>query len=151
MSSYKIRIDAKAQTLELFHDRRVIHQFPISTSRFGLGQASGSLQTPLGRFRIYQKIGGDQPLNTVFRGRVPVPNPSDWDKESDLITSRILWLDGIEPHNENTRERFIYIHGTNEEHLIGQAVSHGCVRMRNADVARLFDLVEAGTEVEIVG
>jgi hypothetical protein len=115
-----------------------------------LGQASGSFQTPLGRFRIYQKIGGGQPLNTVFRGRVPVAIRSDWDKESDLITSRILWLDGVEPHNENTRERFIYIHGTNEEHLIGQPASHGCVRMRNEDITRLFDLVEAGTEVEIV-
>ena len=151
MSSYKIRIDAKAQTLELLHDSRVVLQFPVSTSRFGLGQASGSFQTPLGRFRIHQKIGGDQPLNTVFRGRVPVASPSDWEKESDLITSRILWLDGVEPHNGNTRERFIYIHGTNEEHLVGQPASHGCVRMRNGDVTRLFDLVEAGTEVEIVG
>jgi L,D-transpeptidase YbiS len=150
MSSHKIRIDTKEQTLHLLHDQRVVHQFPISTSRFGLGQGSGSFQTPLGRFRIYQKIGGGQPLNTVFHGRVPVANPSDWDKESDLITSRILWLDGVEPHNENTRERFIYIHGTNEEHLIGQPASHGCVRMRNEDITRLFDLVEAGTEVEIV-
>jgi hypothetical protein len=151
MSSYKIRIDAKAQTLQLLHDRKVVYQFSVSTSRFGLGQGSGSFQTPLGRFRVYQKIGGDQPLKTVFRGRVPVAGPLDWHKESDLITSRILWLDGIESHNQNTRERFIYIHGTNEEHLIGQPVSHGCVRMRNDDVARLFDLVEAGTEVEIVG
>ena len=150
MSSHKIRIDTKEQTLHLLHDQRVVHQFPISTSRFGLGEASGSFRTPLGRFRIYQKIGGDQPLNTVFRGRVPVTNPSDWDKESDLITSRILWLDGLEPHNVNTRERLIYIHGTNEEHLIGQPASHGCVRMRNEDITRLFDLVEAGTEVEIV-
>jgi hypothetical protein len=150
MSSHKIRIDTKEQTLLLIHDQRVVQQFPISTSRFGLGQASGSFQTPLGRFRIYQKIGDGQPLNTVFRGRVPVATRSDWDKESDLITSRILWLDGVEPHNENTRERFIYIHGTNEEHLIGQPASHGCVRMRNEDITRLFDLVEAGTEVEIV-
>jgi L,D-transpeptidase YbiS len=151
MSSYKIRIDTKEQTLRLLHGQKVVHQFPISTSRFGLGQTPGSFQTPLGRFRIYQKIGGDQPMNTVFRGRIPVTSPSDWNKESDLITSRILWLDGVEPHNGNTRERFIYIHGTNEEHLIGQPASHGCVRMRNEDVTRLFDLVEAGTEVEIVG
>ena len=151
MSAHKIRIDTKGQTLQLLHDQEVVHQFPISTSRFGLGQASGSFQTPVGRFRIYQKIGGDEPLNTVFRGRVPVTGPADWDKQSDLITSRILWLDGLEPHNENTRERFIYIHGTNEEHLIGKPASHGCVRMRNEDVVRLFDLVEAGTEVEILG
>jgi hypothetical protein len=90
-------------------------------------------------------------LNTVFRGRQPVANPPDWEEESDLITSRILWLDGVEPHNLNTRQRFIYIHGTNEEHLIGQPASHGCIRMRNVDVVRVFDLVEAGTEVEIVG
>jgi L,D-transpeptidase YbiS len=151
MSSHKIRIDIKEQTLQLLHRQEVIHQFPISTSRFGSGQASGSFQTPLGRFRIHEKIGGDQPANTVFRGRVPVTNPSDWEKESDLITSRILWLDGIEPHNQNTRERFIYIHGTNEEHLIGQPASHGCVRMRNEDIVRLFNLVEPGTEVEILG
>jgi L,D-transpeptidase catalytic domain len=151
MNSHKIRIDTKEQSLQVLHDERVIHQFPISTSRFGLGQAPGSFQTPLGRFRIYQKIGGDQPLHTVFRERVPATTPSDWAKESDLITSRIIWLDGLEPHNENTRERFIYIHGTNEEHLIGQPASHGCVRMLNEDVVRLFELVETGTEVEILG
>jgi hypothetical protein len=151
MSTHKIRIDTKAQTLLLEQDERVIHQFPVSTSRFGLGHASGSFQTPLGRFRIYEKIGKGQPLKTVFRGRIPIAAPSDWEKETDLITSRILWLDGVEPHNENTRERFIYIHGTNEEHLIGQPASHGCVRMRNEDIAQLFDLVEAGTEVEILG
>ncbi len=151
MSGHKIRIDTKEQTLQLLHDQEVVHQFPISTSRFGLGQASGSFQTPIGRFRIYEKVGGDQAPNTVFRGRVPVTNPSDWEKESHLITSRILWLDGVEPHNQNTRERFIYIHGTNEEHLIGHPASHGCIRMRNGDVVRLFDLVETGTEVEILG
>ena len=147
----KIQISVRDQRLTLRAGRKKVAAYPVSTSRFGLGQASGSFQTPLGRFRIHQKIGGDQPLNTVFRGRVPVASPSDWEKESDLITSRILWLDGIELHNGNTQERFIYIHGTNEEHLIGQPVSHGCVRMRNGDVARLFDLVEAGTEVEIIG
>jgi lipoprotein-anchoring transpeptidase ErfK/SrfK len=151
MSSYKICIDTKAQTLQLLNAGEVAWQFPISSSRFGLGQAPGSLQTPIGRFRIYQKIGGDQPPNTVFRGRAPVIEPLNWKKEKDLITSRILWLDGLEPHNENTRERFIYIHGTNEEHLIGQPASHGCIRMRNDDVIRLFDLVETGTEVEIMG
>jgi L,D-transpeptidase YbiS len=151
MSRHKIRIDTKEQTLQLLRGHEVVHQFPISTSRFGLGQASGSFQTPIGRFRIYEKIGGDQAANTVFRGRVPVTDPSDWEKESDLITSRILWLDGVEPHNQNTRERFIYIHGTNEEHAIGQPASHGCIRMRNDDVVCLFDLVETGTEVEILG
>jgi lipoprotein-anchoring transpeptidase ErfK/SrfK len=149
MSSYKISIDTKAQTLQLLNAGELVHQFPISSSRFGLGNAPGSFQTPTGRFHIYQKIGAQQPPNTVFRGRVPVTEPLDWKKERDLITSRILWLEGLEPNNKNTRERFIYIHGTNEEHLIGQPVSHGCIRMRNNDVIRLFDLVEAGTQVEI--
>jgi lipoprotein-anchoring transpeptidase ErfK/SrfK len=151
MSGYKISIDTKAQALEVGCAGQVTQRFPISSSRFGLGHAPGSFQTPVGRFRIYQKIGGDQPAKTVFRGRVPVTGPLDWEKEKDLITSRILWLEGLDPDNANTLERFIYIHGTNEEHLIGQPASHGCIRMLNDDVIRLFDLVEAGTEVEIVG
>jgi lipoprotein-anchoring transpeptidase ErfK/SrfK len=69
--------------------------------------------------------------------------------EDDLIMSRVLWLDGLEPENANTFDRYIYIHGTNHEESIGQPASHGCVRMRNADVAELFDLVEVGTEVVI--
>jgi L,D-transpeptidase YbiS len=71
--------------------------------------------------------------------------------ESDLITSRILWLDGLDEENALTRERYIYIHGTNQEQLIGQAASSGCIRMRNADVVRLFDLVGVGALVEILG
>ena len=79
-----------------------------------------------------------------------MPDPPDWATADDLITSRILWLDGVEDHNLNTRERYIYIHGTNQEHLIGQPASHGCIRMRNQDVVQLFDLIDVGTEVEIL-
>jgi lipoprotein-anchoring transpeptidase ErfK/SrfK len=71
--------------------------------------------------------------------------------EQDLITSRILWLDGIEEQNAQTKERYIYIHGTNHEDLIGQPASGGCIRMRNSDVVQLFDKVEVGTLVEILG
>jgi L,D-transpeptidase YbiS len=129
---------------------RVIRTFPVSTSRFGLGEAEGSFQTPTGRFRIYEKIGGEHTTRIVFRGRVPVPDPPDWATADDLITSRILWLDGVEDHNANTRERYIYIHGTNQEQQIGQAASRGCIRMRNQDVIQLFDLIDVGTEVEIL-
>ena len=129
---------------------RVIRTFRVSTSRFGLGEAEGSFQTPTGRFRIYEKIGGEHTTRIVFRGRVPVPDPPDWATADDLITSRILWLDGVEDHNANTRERYIYIHGTNQEQQIGQAASRGCIRMRNQDVIQLFDLIDVGTEVEIL-
>ena len=109
------------------------------------------MKTPTGRFRIAEKIGSDMPGETIFRSRVPL-NPGDALPETeDLIMSRILWLDGLDPHNANTRERFIYIHGTKHEHKIGTPASCGCVRMRNADVAELFDLVDEGTPVVIEG
>jgi lipoprotein-anchoring transpeptidase ErfK/SrfK len=91
------------------------------------------------------------PVGTVFKGRKPVTTPVDWSVEPDLITSRILWLHGLDEENAQTRDRYIYIHGTNQEQLIGQAASSGCIRMRNADVVRLFDQVEVGADVEIVG
>ena len=91
------------------------------------------------------------PIGTVFKGRKPVTRAVDWLTEPDLITSRILWLDGLDEENAQTKERYIYIHGTNQEQLIGQAASSGCIRMRNADVIRLFDQVEEGALVEIVG
>ena len=91
------------------------------------------------------------PVGTVFKGRKPVTTPVDWSTEPDLITSRILWLHGLDEENAGTRERYIYIHGTNQEQLIGQAASSGCIRMRNADIVRLFDLIDVGAAVEIVG
>ena len=153
----KIRISIAAQRLDLLEmagetSERVLTSFPISTSGFGLGSESGSNKTPLGRFAIGEKIGDGAPLGTVFESRVPtgeiaaLESPGD---PSDRVTTRILWLDGLEPGNANTRERYIYIHGTNHEEQIGEPCSHGCLRMRNADVAQLFDLVEVGTEITI--
>ncbi len=148
----KIRVDISAQRLDLLDGGQLLVSFPISSSGFGLGTEPGSLKTPLGRFAVAEMIGGNAPLGAVFKGRVPtgeiVPFVSPEDPE-DLVVSRILWLDGLEPHNANTRERYIYIHGTNHEERIGEPSSHGCIRMRNADVASLFDLVTPGTEVEI--
>jgi lipoprotein-anchoring transpeptidase ErfK/SrfK len=110
----------------------------------------GSRKTPLGRFKIGQKIGHGVPRGTVFRSRVPLSPGEALPKTEDLITSRILWLEGLEPHNANTKDRFIYIHGTKHEDRIGRPDSHGCIRMRNADVIELFDLVQEGTPVRIV-
>ena|SRR5690242_11005246 len=142
-----IRLDQ--QRLYLRRGDEVLESYSVSSSRFGTGFAAGSFQTPLGRFQIAEKIGEDQPLNTVFRGRKPVMDDLDWAAEPDLITSRILWLDGLEPENANTKHRYIYIHGTNQEALLASPASHGCIRMANADIIRLFDLVDTGVEVLI--
>ena len=148
---HKIVIDSRNQSLCLFRDTELVLAAPVSTSRFGLGFENGSRKTPTGTFCIHQKIGGEMPAGTVFKGRKPVRTPVDWSTEPDLITSRILWLDGLDEENAETRERYIYIHGTNQEQLIGQAASSGCIRMRNADIIRLFDQVEVGALVEIIG
>ena len=107
------------------------------------------MKTPLGRFKIGEKIGGEFELGTVFRNRVPLAPEEVTQPTDDLIVSRILWLDGLEEHNANTRERFIYIHGTNHEEEIGQPASHGCIRMKNDDLIALFDQVPVGAEVVI--
>jgi L,D-transpeptidase-like protein len=151
MSALKVIIDSGDQTLRVMRAGSSIFKAPVSTSQYGLGYEPGSLKTPTGLFHIAEKIGQESPLGTVFKGRVPVSEPIDWENEPDLITSRILWLDGLQEANANTKDRYIYIHGTNQEALIGQPASHGCIRMRNRDIIRLFDLVEVGTEIEIIG
>ncbi len=107
------------------------------------------MKTPLGRFRIGEKIGDEFPNGTIFRSRLPLGPDDPPPSTDDLIQSRILWLDGLEEHNANTRDRFIYIHGTNHEEEIGQPASHGCIRMKNADLIALFDQVPLGAEVVI--
>lgn len=151
----KIRVSIGIQRLDLLeidaeNSEQVLSTFPVSTSGFGVGSEPGSNKTPLGRFVIGEKIGQGEPLGAVFVGRVPTGEISPFespDDPADRITTRILWLEGREPHNSNTRDRYIYIHGTNHEERLGEACSHGCVRMSNADVAHLFDLVEPGSEV----
>lgn len=116
----------------------------------------GSHKTPLGRLRVHQKIGQGAPFGTVFKARVPTgeictenPKSALWQSGEDLILTRILWLEGLDPENANTLERYIYLHGTNQEHLIGQPASHGCVRFRNEDIVDLYDRVDVRTEVFI--
>lgn len=126
-----------------------LRRFRISTSRFGTGSEAGSNRTPLGRFRIAQKIGHGAPPGTIFQSRAV---SGIWDGQpsaEDFVLTRILWLEGMEPENASTFSRYIYIHGTNQENLLGTAASHGCIRMSNADVMELFDLVYPGTEVTI--
>jgi lipoprotein-anchoring transpeptidase ErfK/SrfK len=155
-----IKINVSKQLLSLLDERgEILRQYPVSTSKYGTGNENGSEKTPLGLHRIKDKIGGAMPVNEVFIGRVPHGNLEECqargvDLPDDVIMSRIMWLDGMEPgHNKggyvDTYQRYIYIHGTNHEDNIGTPNSIGCIRMRNQDVVDLFRLVEVGSEVLI--
>ena len=144
-----IDISIRDQQLTLKRDGETIRSYPISSSRFGIGTEEGSFKTPTGNFRISQKIGGDMPHGTIFRSRVALGPEDPLPSTEDLVMSRILWLDGLDDHNANTRDRFIYIHGTKHEDKIGTPASHGCIRMRNTDVVELFELVDETTAVVI--
>jgi L,D-transpeptidase YbiS len=148
-SRTKIDISINEQRLRLKRDGKELRSYPISSSRFGLGTELGSFKTPLGRFRVAKKIGHSAEPGTIFKARVPLGPNDPLPNTEDFITSRILWLDGIEEHNANTRDRFIYIHGTKHEETIGQPDSYGCIRMRNVDVIELFELVDEDTPVTI--
>lgn len=156
----KIRINIAKQVLELLDDDHLVMTYPVSTARNGVGEQSGSFCTPRGRHLIRARIGAGQPLNMVFSGRRPTgeiysPELAQAFPGRDWILSRILWLSGCEPGFNrlgavDTMRRYIYIHGAADEASIGSPVSHGCVRMRSRDIIELFDLVPAGTQVDIV-
>ena len=145
----KIEISIRDQRLSLKRGEEIVRSYPISSSRFGLGSEEGSMKTPLGNFQIVEKIGHGAASGTIFKARVPLGPNDPLPETEDFITSRILWLDGLEEHNANTYDRFIYIHGTKHEDDIGRPASHGCIRMRNADVMELFDLVDETIPVVI--
>jgi lipoprotein-anchoring transpeptidase ErfK/SrfK len=144
-----IHVSIRDQQLTVKENEEPIRSYPVSTSRFGIGTEEGSFKTPTGRFRVSEKIGSDMPNGTVFVGRVPLRADEALPPTEDFVTSRILWLDGLDEQNANTRDRFVYIHGTKHEDKIGTAASHGCVRMRNADMIELFEMVDEGTRVVI--
>lgn len=156
----KIDIHIATQELELLDDAgRLLRRYPVSTAANGAGETSGSFCTPRGRHVIRAKIGVGQPENTVFVRRRPTgetytPELGAQFPERDWILTRILWLSGCEPGFNrlgecDTMRRFIYIHGTPNPVGVGAPGSHGCIRMSNADLMELFDLVSAGTPVEI--
>ena len=140
-------------------EEKVVFEYPVSTSSFGMGNQNGSFKTPLGEHSIAQKIGADCAINEVFIGRVPqgeleALQAAGKTLPEDIITSRILWLEGKEPGVNNgegidSYQRYIYIHGTSEEEKIGLPASHGCIRMRNQDVVDLFNHVDEGCRVLI--
>jgi len=146
-----IEVSIDDQELRVLEASEIIARFPVSTSAKGTGFKEGSLRTPVGRFRISRSIGEGEPWGTIFKGRVPVGlwQPGDG-SAGDLVLTRILTLDGLDKRNANTLSRFIYIHGTNDEQHIGQPASHGCIRLRNDDMIRLFELMTEGDEVHIL-
>ena len=147
----QIRVHVPSQTLELLDEAgALLRSFPISTSKFGLGFEPGSQKTPTGRLRVASKWGEGAPLGEIFVARVATGRIGHAEDQTDHVQTRILWLEGLDPENANTHSRYIYIHGTNGEHLLGTPASHGCVRMGNLDVVELFNLVEPGTPVFII-
>lgn len=157
----RIRISIATQTLMLDDDAgAAIRTYPVSTARNGVGEQRGSNCTPRGRHIVRAKIGAGAPVNTVFVGRRPTgetwsPALADAHPDRDWILTRILWLSGRERGfnrlgDVDTMRRYIYIHGSPDSVPMGAPGSIGCVRMRNADLLELFDLVRPGTPVEIV-
>jgi len=154
-----IKVFVSKQRLFLYRNNELIKEYPISTSKFGIGNQLGSNKTPLGKHRVARKIGDKAALNMIFKnraslGRLSAINYLEKPSLDDRITSRILRLEGLERGvNKGGRvdsfHREIYIHGTPDEGLIGRPASHGCIRMKNQDVVELFDAAEVGTLVTI--
>lgn len=150
MPSSAILISVPDQKLVLIQNGERVAEYPVSTSRYGVGDRFGSYATPVGWMEVATKIGQDAPLGTVFKGRqrtgeVLRPNAPG----RDPIVTRILWLRGLESTSRNAYSRGIYIHGTPVERMIGRPVSYGCIRMRSRDVAELFSRVGVGTPVNV--
>jgi len=154
LSPFVLAVNVFGQTLSLFENETLVKTFPCSTSRFGIGQVEGSNQTPLGLHRIAEKIGAGERPGTVFKGRKVVGHTSQPEFADAKITTRILWLEGLEPGlncggNVDSHARYIYIHGTADQSSLGKPSSCGCVHLADKDLVPLFDLVPLGTLVWI--
>ncbi len=146
----RLSVSVATQTLQLWEGQSLVRQWPCSTSKFGLGSTEGSLRTPLGHFRVKDKHGEGASWGTIFKSRQPVGQwAADGDTEEDLVLTRIMRLEGLQAHNANTYDRYIYLHGTNDERRIGQRRSHGCIRLKNEHAIEIYDLVPEGTDVWI--
>lgn len=148
---HHVVISVKDQRLAVLDHNTLVATYPVSTSKYGLGDWPGSCRTPVGEMEIAKKIGDGVPPGTVFKdrrrtGEIVPPNAPG----RDPIVTRILWLRGREWQNANAFRRDIYIHGTPEERNIGLPVSYGCVRMRSTDVIKLYDIVGTGAQVTVM-
>lgn len=148
---HRLVVSVAEQRMLVLEEGSPVAQFPVSTSKFGLGSSGRSNFTPLGRHAVAKKIGSGQPIGMKFKSRRPTGEIVQVNAPGrDPIVTRILWLKGLEEQNKNTYDRYIYIHGTPEEARLGSPASFGCVRMRSIDVAWLYDKVGRGARVDIV-
>ena len=153
-TTFILTVNISQQTVSLFKDNKFVKQYPCSTSRFGIGQQEDSNCTPLGLHRIAEKIGAGEPAGTVFKAREIVGHTAQPEFTDAKITTRILWLEGLEPGfnqggNVDSHHRYIYIHGTADQKTIGEPASCGCIHLADADLIALFDLLPAGALVWI--
>ena len=137
-----IYISIGEQKLRLFEGDALVAEYVVSSAANGIGFEEGSYCTPTGRFEVSEKIGDGEALGTIFKSRKPMGVWDGTPSDDDMILSRILRLNGLDAENANSMERYIYIHGTNHEALLGEPASHGCIRMANADIAEIFDRIE---------
>ena len=147
----KVLVSVRDQRMMVVKDGIAVKSYPVSTSKYGLGDKPGSRRTPLGTMKIARKIGSGAPSGAVFKsrrrtGEVLRPNAPG----RDPIVSRILWLQGTQYKNRNAYRRYIYIHGTPEEWRVGSPASYGCIRMKSRDVIDLYQRVGVGAEVRII-
>jgi len=159
MSECLLRISLTEQRLDLVERNAIVESYPVSTSKYGAGEQAGSFKTPRGQHIVRARIGAGQPLGAVFVGRRPTGEVhtealARAEPDRDWVLSRILWLSGTEVGKNrlgrvDSMRRYIYIHGTPDSEPLGEPRSIGCIRMSNADVVELFDLVAVGTPVEI--
>ena len=146
-----IIITVADQRLTVVRDGGWVAKYRISTSRFGIGDSFGSYKTPLGQFRVCDKVGESLTSGTVIKHRVATSEVLPVNAAGrDPIVTRVIWLEGLEEQNRNAKARGIYIHGTTEEKRIGSPVSWGCVRMRSRDVVEMFTHIPVGTRVAII-
>ena len=144
-----IYISIGEQKLRLFEGDTLVAEYVVSSAANGIGFEEGSYCTPTGRFEVSEKIGDGEALGTIFKSRKPMGVWDGTPSDDDMILSRILRLNGLDAQNANSMERYIYVHGTNHEALLGEPTSHGCIRMANADIVELFDRIELGAPLLI--
>jgi hypothetical protein len=153
-TQFVLSVNIAEQTVSLFEQNEFVKKCPCSTSRFGIGQTEGSNCTPLGLHRIAEKIGAGEPAGTVFKSRKTIGHTSQPEFADAKITTRILWLEGLEPGfnrggHVDSHARYIYIHGTADQMSIGKPASCGCIHLADADLIPLFDLLPSGMLVWI--
>ena len=153
-TKYVLTVNISRQTARLFEDGKSVRELTCSTSRFGIGEVQDSFRTPRGLHRVAEKIGGGEPAGTIFKDRKVIGHVAELGVKAGGITTRILWLDGLDPGfnsggNVDTHAREIYIHGTGDQASLGKPASLGCIHFADADLIALYDLLPGGSLVWI--